>query len=344
MKILIHGNINNNNILTIITMGTSGKEIAELFNIPENQTAYISMVYRSSPPVYIVFTNSNRPNQFITKTWLSHYSNLDFMKLGLGKVTISPPLDLRKYNGARMGMVIKYDIAHSNLTTNESSGILVQGKLHEITLSDLRNADSVDPHVTKFAKERKSLMGGENKNAKLIEGNYDVTNDTMTYIFLTEATEKAYPSDYKFKQLQDLPNYNSKDSKEKNKLEKNPSKTYELHLRFLDVVKNIKELDIENEITRENMKALIEISEVQIFSNSPAYLYTGIMYNDSVLDCAIKTTTIAPTKGPKGWADRRGNSFLDKHLKNLLAPGSIDFFLNNMASMLTGKMKKRGFI
>ena len=96
-----------------------------------------------------------------------------------------------------------------------------------------------------------------------------------------------------------------------------------------------------DKITRFNMKEILEVSSVQVFSNSPSFHWQGGNFNLSQLDGSIYPTEISnPVWGPRH-GDPSGY-FLDKHLWGLLK--QMGFWLNPMASMLTSKLQKRGLI
>lgn len=89
------------------------------------------------------------------------------------------------------------------------------------------------------------------------------------------------------------------------------------------------------------MKEILEVSDIKVFSTSPAFHYQGANFNASQIDASIYPTSISnPVWGPRH-GDKSGY-FLGKHLYSLLQ--SIDFWLNPMSSMLTGKLRGRGLI
>jgi hypothetical protein len=338
---------------------TTGIKLKKTLGLEDFYEVWISrVIVQSTKPIYFVVYDSKRKklplpkNRFKDFPYVSMIYNGSDLNLDKYEVpTFTPMLKIERWGGnIQSGLFITVDLSYSKLLNKKSFDRIPEslevlsidhkGKTltERVTIKDLLDKDSVDPHVDKFSKERKSIQGTENKLAKLLECNLDIANDTVTFIWLTESTTKKYPTNYGYKEVPIKKNYNKKSKR--SILIPNRSKTYELHLQLLDILANIKELGIENEITKENMKVLIELSYVKLFSNDPSFLYTGIMYNATELDASIKPCNIKPTR----WDKYRPNSVLSKHLRNLIQRGSIEFFMNQMASMLTKKLKDRGLI
>jgi len=122
-------------------------------------------------------------------------------------------------------------------------------------------------------------------------------------------------------------------------LTKNRSKTYEIQIKVLDF---LDWLDVfsEQKVTESDMKEILDTADIQVFSTSPSFHYQGFNYWLSQLDGSIYPTTIKPQRWDKIHGD--GDAFVDKHLYGLMR--QIKFFRNQMASMITKKLKDRGLI
>jgi len=199
--------------------------------------------------------------------------------------------------------------------------LIFQGKLNEWTLETLKAKDSISDFTMKFRKDRNKIMGAENKTAKLLDCFLNEPDDSITFVWKTPATE-----DGKIKKrvsplsLELLPNEEG---------------FYEIQLKILNFFSWLDTNPIKDIITEKEMKEIIRISEVQVYSSSPSFQYQAYNWNNSQVDTAIYPTDIAP----KVWNKYNDNAFLDKHLYGIIR--NIDFWINPMASMLTKKLKSK---
>jgi len=311
----------------------------------------------SSKPTYMIIYNSFRKSTPTSKNNVFKFPFQAYLFSGdqlkntnLYKTNTSPLIRLEDYNGnASNSIFVSVDISFKHLLSkknffnenieNNYFTIDEDYRLKELTLEQLRNKDAGNAHVDKFASDRQSIQGTEVKAGKLLDADYNITEDSLTFTWVTEATDTKEDFDKKkYKMLNPNADLNTKSYE--NLLIDNPSKTYDMQMKILDVSKNMKELGIEEELSKENIKILLDLSEVQLYSSSPAFQLTGINYNLSQVESAIKPTNIPLTK----WAKFRGDAFLDKHLRNLLKPSSIQFYLNLMAQMAKKELKSKGVI
>lgn len=101
----------------------------------------------------------------------------------------------------------------------------IKEKLEELSLLDLSKRSGTELaslQTRHFSTERRGIQGDAPRSTKLITSKIDFSNDWITYYFLTEATEK-YGPDYQYKDVEPDKNF---------QFERNPSKTYEIQLRF----------------------------------------------------------------------------------------------------------------
>lgn len=190
--------------------------------------------------------------------------------------------------------------------------------LEELSLLDFSRMNIASPTSSMYAAERRKIMGQSTQSTKLIQSKLDNSTDSITFYFLTEATEKYGPS-HNFKDVNPNQGFN---------LELDPSKTYEIHLRFEGVSSLAKA-----EITVQACKSFLWNTDFAIWSNSPSFHWQGFNYNLSQLDAAIYPTSIAPKK----WDKVHGEALIDKHLIDLFI--HVKFFMNQMASSLFNKVK-----
>jgi len=109
----------------------------------------------------------------------------------------------------------------------------IKEKFQELSLLDLSNrSDQELASLTTrhFSTERRGIMGDAPKTTKLIQSKLDRANDWITFYFLTESTEK-YGPDYQYKDVDPTKYF---------RFNKNPSKTYEIHLRFYRISELLK--------------------------------------------------------------------------------------------------------
>lgn len=321
----------------------------------------------SSYATYFVFYNSNRPNMPITNFALRKWPFTAMMYHGTDlyhgsdKIPpMTPPMDISDFNGKLKGsLFVAVDLAgyrfirDKNLSKvfegtykvpNHSKEPIwyFEGKLDEITLFDLNDKDNMSGFTKTWWKDRNRIMGNAAQNTKLIDCVVDEAEGSVTFQFLTESTElgskkpnKNIDSPYRFykgdKMEVDPPSM---------KLARNTSKVYELQIKVINALEWI-DAYIEGEtIGKNEVKEMLRVSDVQIFSTSPSFQFHGFNYWNTQIDSSIYPETRKPQRWDKVHGD--GEAFLDKHLGSLLF--SIEFFLNPMASMMQSKLKQRGLI
>jgi hypothetical protein len=267
-----------------------------------------------------------------------NYLDMESFRKAQGEI-----LDARTRPERVVALLKKYP----NFESVDPQPIRIQGKLKEfVTLYDLADKGNVSDFTLVWRNDRNRTMGQENRTAKLIDCFIDEADKSVTFAFLTEATElnghepnEDIDSDYR-----EYPLPKGEADPEQNfSVKVNRSKTYEMQIKILDVLGEEGWISTFNGETIGNreMKEILEVSNVQIYSTSPSFHWQGANYNCSQLDASIYPTNI----GNPVWGPRHGNSsgyFLDKHLYGLLR--SIKFWINPMAAMLTRKLRERNLI
>jgi hypothetical protein len=193
----------------------------------------------------------------------------------------------------------------------------VNTKLDELSLtqfSELPDYNQASELTRHYSLERRGLMGNAPETTKLINIKVEKDKNYVTFYFLTEATEK-YGPDYDYKDA---------DPQKHFQLERDPSKLYEIQLRFYNYDKLLKQ----PQLTQVVAKQWLWSTDFAIWSNSPSFHWQGFNYNLSVLGAAIHPTDIAPHT----WNKYHGNALIDKHLFDLFI--HIKFFINQMSSSL----------
>lgn len=272
-------------------------------------------------------------------------------------VPLTPAIDIEDYNGTIRGaLVIPIDLAGDRFIDEDkftkvfesieekekewNSIFIPKETLNEITLYDLADKSSMSKFTQKWKKDHTRLQGGGNKSIKLVDCLIDESDKSVTFQFLSEATElgnkkpsKKIDSPYRFYR-----GGKKEIDPETMKLKRNTGKVYELQIKILDALEWIKAFEGEK-IGRKEMKEILEVSDIQVFSTSPSFQLQGMAYWNTQLGSSIHPENRAPQR----WDKFHGEDyFLDKHLGTLFM--SIKFFLNPMASQLTGKLRQRGLI
>lgn len=271
---------------------------------------------------------------------------------------MTPPVDIEDYNGTIRGaLVIPVDLAGDRFIDEDEYSKIFESKdkdkselvlyipketLKEITLYDLADKGNISDFSMLWRKDRNRIMGTENTTAKLIDCIIDEADKSVTFQFLTESTElgNKEPNDNIDSSYRFYDGPKGEVDPDTFRIKRNRSRTYELQIKIVDALEWIKVFEGE-EIGQKEMKEILEVSDVKVFSTAPAFHWQGMNVNISQLDASIYPTDIPnPVWGPRH-GDAKGY-FLDKHLYGLF--NQIKFFINPMSSMLSKKLKSRGLI
>jgi hypothetical protein len=190
----------------------------------------------------------------------------------------------------------------------------------EVYLKDLIGDAAVSNFTLFFQRERAKLMGKEPKLTKYVD---TIINKDKNYVdmqFLVTPTEKKYPPNYKYKQVN--PNTHA--------LEDNPSKLYEFIVRVEDFFSYLETTP--NEITNKDIEDVIKVAPLLVWDGNPSYQYQGINYNLGVLGGSLYPTKIAPTV----WKDRGQDGFLGKHGQRIF--NSIFFYIPQIRQTIKKKL------
>jgi hypothetical protein len=321
----------------------------------------VSRAVVSSQKILFVYYDSYRKNMPITLwrlrkfPWVAHiFSGTNLYHGTNKKTTYTPPQDIDDYNGNLKGILVvavnlagdrfidkkdfskKFEArgADPGINLTKTPHLSLSGKLNEfVTLYDLRDKGNISQTTSYFRKRRNKIMGLENTTAKLIDCFINEADRSVTFAFLTTVTEddELYGPDFEYKET---------DPKKGYPLTVNRSKTYEVQIKVLEFFDWMETHPNIDEITRKEVKEILQVSNIQVSSTSPSFNWQGFAYWLTQIDAAIYPQSIKPKQWDKIHGD--GEAFIDKHVYGLLR--SIDFFLNPMSSMLSKKLKARGLL
>jgi len=191
--------------------------------------------------------------------------------------------------------------------------LLLKQFTESLRLSDLMKSASMSDFTKKFSKETNKLMGNATNRAKLTQMKVNKAEDTVTFIWLTERTPK-----YK-------DNFHTMVSNPDKDFALQQDNLYEIDIKFLDFFKLLDTRPDENEVTNKDIEDVLNVCDIQIWSDVPSFHWQGANYNLSMFDASIHPTTIAP----KYWDKfHNENQLLDKHSASII--NSIKFWIPQM--------------
>lgn len=318
----------------------TGLRLRKQLNLEDAGNVYISYIYGTMPKAYYVFWDSTNPRAVLTKRWIQTFANIwTYRDEDDYALDFSPLLDIERFGGHGKGMFILNDVAYARMTRRESVEkkdirMLCQLPIKEyVTLSAFTDINALTSDLTKeTTKQRAEYMKGANINTKFIET--DIDGNDIIFKFLTEATEGIYDDNHVYQDTNPESNWI---------LTPNPSKTYELWIKALDVLGEdgwLSVVEDQDKITMKDLKLILDSAYVQLFSNDPSFNWQGFAYWLTQLDASIYPQSIKPQRWDKVHGD--GEAFLTKHFAQLFK--QLPFFFNQMASSLTGTLQKAGVI
>lgn len=355
---------------------TTGEKIRQTLKLDYDNIFITKGILSGGRPVYFIFFNSKFPNASIQYNKVMSHQKFDFYrgdKLEQGvkqRMTYFPFEQLDKFDRSiTNAYFIVYDLADymrtprydwytecvnayddiiSNDTRLVEKCVIGKGRLEEITLEQLRKVDKYTSDKAQFYKdERQKFQGQGIKNTKFLNISFIKNTGSVQFYFLTESTdfEDKNKADHKVKtdkkQQYDLTS---------DKLIDNPSHTYDMILQVDNVFPNDSTKDISwlevfsgEPVNSKLLKQILEVANIQIWDNTPAYQMQGYRFRLSQLDGG---SSIYPESRPDTfWRQKHGNyGYLDKHFSQLLSKSTLDVFLNNMTSSFFSLLKKEGYI
>jgi len=331
---------------------TTGQELKKklgLLNFPYVKIRRV--ITGGSLRVYQICFDSRNPGRPLTSYLLKNSPLMPRITNGnIEKFYGTPWATLEIFNGDVMPAIFfTSDVAgFYGRPRNYSEKVfqISNNKLEELTIPELRAVDALTSDVTQKYKDiRRQFQGLANKNTKFLGVEFIKETGSIRFVFLTESTETkdktkvSHTVGSEKKAQFDLT---------QDKLVQNASKTYDMYVQLENVVKNDFYTDIswletyKGEIISQKMlKDLLEVADVKLFDNSPAFQFQGFRYR-----LTQQNSSIYPEDRPDTvWRSKHGTQgLLDKHFSQLLDKGSFDMFLNNMTSALFNKLKQLGYV
>jgi len=299
---------------------TTGERLKQRFHL-EKVNARISRVIGYPLQLYYIFYDTARPTQPLYWARVKQDSrNVSLLKDFQGKTyPVAPLLDLEDFNGeSKTSYFILVDMAGQR----QINSSLVES----ITLADLKNTAS--DLTKKFMKIRNKSTGTENRLTKLIQVVYQ--GDNLRFSFLTVPTNDNGSKEVK----RDIYNTDPRTGK----LVIDKSKTYEMELEILDFKQWLDTYPKDYKITAKDIKEILEIAYVKVWSNDPSFTWQGVAFRLTQLDGAIYPVDIPDSV----WRDKHGDSFVTKHLAGLI--NGIGFWYIPMANITNTYLKSKGLL
>ncbi len=327
---------------------TTGIELKKALGLSKIRYVKISRALISARKILFVWYDSYRSMSPITNhrikrfPWVSTIVHGTDLAHGSNKKTVfTPPVSIEDFNGAIKGtLIVPVNLAGDNFIDSKQfskkfEGFVGKGldSLKEfVTIADLMDTGNISNRTMHFRRRRTQLMGGENTQAKLIDCYVDEAEGSITFAFLTEVTPdvELYGDDYEYQEV----------NPDTFALSRNRSEVYEIQIKILEFFKWLDTHPEKQEILRADIKEILDVSYIQVFSTSPSFEYQGFNYSLSQIDGSIHPEQRKPQRWNHVHGD--GEAFLDKHLYGLIR--QMKFFLNPMSSMLSKKLRDRGFL
>lgn len=340
---------------------TTGQELKKLLGLENFRYVRIARALISSLKIYFIWYDSIRTSMPITafrirkSPWTTMIWHGTDLKHGSDKPPVfAPPIDIKEFNGImENGLYVTVDLAGNNLirqgnfsrkfhdNRQKNFPLAITGSLKEfVSMADLMDTGNISGFTMDFRKDRTTIMGGENIQAKLLNVFINKADNSVVFLFQTKATVggagkklRRPPADrYKVPKKRTQPLNLS--------LIPNPEKKYEIQIKVLEF---FSWLDAQqeglDELNNKHIKEILEVSNIQVFSSAPSFHWQGMNFFLSRLDGSMYPTNIAP----KRWNKIHGEDyFLDKHLYGLIR--QMKFFYNPMSSMLTKRLKNEGYL
>lgn len=320
---------------------TSGEKLISMLGLNKFYTAY-TRIFRLPYNVIIVYYDTRRPQSPITEVSVMNSKiPVNLFRLSYGPsatshLMVSP---LKNYDENIDNLLIFtvdlsgiFGIRNDQVTEIKKwkEGFIIEDgglrRLDEnVSAKDFVGTGAMSDFTKNFYDQRKSLVGGANRNTRLINSVYDRDKDWVTFVFKTIATpntpEKSTTGGSSGRQPSSI-------------LSPNPDKTYFQMIRILDFVALLKDTRpdaIKNKkIVWADVREVVDVADVQMWCGCPSFWFQGIDYWLTQLDGSIYPCDIKPEHWNAPNLHGEGNAFICKHLGSLW--NSIGFFGTQMAS------------
>ena len=314
---------------------TSGEILQKKLGLEKLKNPRINRVVGLSKPTYMIWYDSSAPTRPITWSQVRRFPYIGSVRFGHDPselAVMTPLVMLKNYNGdTKTSVFFTIDMAGYKLSNPKNVVEAWTPKVtmlsEFLTLNDLLKHQGMTDFTKKFRKHRNKTTGNEVNIAKLKKAELHV-ND-MIFTWKTPATidpekpnkpvSKVNPSDFSI-----VPN---------------PEKEYTISITIIDFLPWAKTKPEGEPLNGKDIKEVLEVANIQYWSDAPSFHWQGGNYNSTQLDASMNPTDISDPI----WRKIQGDSMIvDKHLGGILA--SMGFFHNPMASMATKVLKDKGLL
>ncbi|MBD3216527.1 MAG: hypothetical protein GF311_28190 [Candidatus Lokiarchaeota archaeon] len=308
---------------------TKGEKLKVELGLSKFKYVKISRALITSRPVYLIFFDSFRPNVPIVNYNIENFPHTFRIYLGqdgFDKMPVmTPPLDIEDFNSSKSsGIFCLIDIAGQKYINKKLTKDI---KYESVILKDLAKNQGMSDFTLEFRKKRNKVGQRENLVAKLTNVEINKPDNSVTFTWETPPTKNEEKPKMKVD-----PEMNFKLV---------PADRYTLQIKILDF---FDWLDTNPDITiikAKDIKEILEVSNVKLWSNAPSDWWQGIVWNLTQLDGAIYPCNIKPKRwNAKHLHNEEG--FLGKHLGGLV--NQMSFFYNPMASTLSKRLRDGGYL
>jgi hypothetical protein len=333
---------------------TTGEKLKQKLKLNNFSSVKIRrLITGSSVRIFQIVFDSRRPSMPLTTYRLNKNVLMPKVVDGSAEVYYGTPwASIENFNGnldPAIFFVSDLSGFYGNKSNYSEKIVSYNGKrLEELTIPQIRDVEKYTSNTTQKYKDiRKINQGVGQINTKLLDSQYIKETGSLRFIFLTESTELKNKTDDKHKMTTKKVNVKKQFDVDADELIDNNSKTYDMFLQLENVFPNnyfqdLSWLEVYNGevVSTKMMKDLLEVADVKLHDNTPAFQYQGFRYRLTQND-----SSIFPEDRPdRVWRAKHGSQgLLDKHFSQLLDRGSIDFFLNQMTSMLIKHCKQLGY-
>jgi hypothetical protein len=315
---------------------TAGERIKKELGLENLEYVVISRTRLSSYRIYFVWYDTYRTKMPITNWRIRQNPNVagifdgDFIAMGKARrPAIIPPMRIESFDGSLAGsLIIPVDLAGDNFIQPKN----YSKKVEAIQLKDLNKNKGISDFGKYHLDIRKDVMKSETGQSKLVITEL-VDNKHVDFVFSAPSTD-IYPEDFIYKEAPIENDYT---------LKKDLQKEYIITIRVLNVVDWLETYPDKTEITRADIKEILDTAFIEVDSSVPAFYWQGGAYWLQQLGGTIyKNPIIAPQFWNRDDLHGDGNFFIDKITQRIF--NQIGFYEQQMASALQKALKEQGYL
>ena len=351
MAVFDHSYISDKGDLIIVT--DKGKEISasRIRLIQEDNMAITLEFYLQNSKMFVDYNGLTMPMlkfldrreypesehiiDMIVKKIIFKYKDLPLVKYGMANrekketILLNFITEYMGLNQNPLDVIIKGNQVIMNLEQQTESKFNEHLLKENLRFTDLMKKASLSPFTLDYNKETNKLMGPPTTHTKLKGMKVNKDKGYITFVWKTKRTPK-YDKKSKMKVV---------DPKDEFKMK--PARLYTIEIRILDFF-NLLHTKPSGDFTNQDIEDVLNVCDIQVWSNVPAYEFQGMNYNMTLFDAAI----YPEIRKPKVWntiKSKHGkihdeNQFLDKHTAGVV--NSIKFYIPQMRQMIKSYLKK----